>query len=317
MKPSFKPMLLPNNKVKEGQEYLYETGGLDIDKLTSPTYLVSIKRDGVRAEIGNGKLRTRKMEEFANKRLNDYFSSLIDLTSTGIILEGELYSESTPFDELSGILRSFNKELPEDLQFYCFDYLENNHGAIYTPFKKRMDQYMSIDCENFIPVAQYLLDKESIKRFYTTVVGSGNEGLVLKNPNGLYKLGRVTHKENICYKMKKVNSYDCTVIGFEPKYKNTSESYLDELGYKKKHKYKSDKIAEEKVGAIVATYEDQVIKVSPAMSDLDAIALWHNKEDYIGKIIEVKGDLSSKGKIRHPILMRFRGDKDGEKNTEE
>lgn len=309
----FKPMLFPNNKIEEGQEELYETGGLDLFNLPSQGYLVSLKRDGVRAEIGNGNLKTRALKPFANKQLNEYFQELLDITEVAnIILEGELYSESTPFDELSGILRSFDKPLPIDLKFYCFDWLPNNSSKTDIGFSQRYSKYRDLQAEHYIPVEHYFLGLESIKRYYTEAVRNGFEGVILRNPISPYKLGRLTHKDNIGYKMKGMQTYDCIVTGFEPEYENLSESYTNELGYKKKHQYKADKQTLDRVGAIIVTYNTQEVKVNPAMTIEEKEILWRLRKEYIGAIAEVKGMESSKGKIRHPVLVRFRFDKEDE-----
>ena len=304
-------MLYPNNKIKEGQEHLYETGGLDLNSLKSNGYFVSIKRDGVRAELGNGRLKTRALKPFPNEHLPEYFEELLDLTEgNNIILEGELYSPSTSFDVLSGILRSKDKDLPEDLEFYCFDILDNTVTGTQVPFSLRYQRYRGISATNYVSVEHYYLTVTSIGRYYQTAISQGYEGIILRNPSSMYKLGRVTHTDNIAYKMKETNSYDCTILGYEPEYTNTSESYINELGYKQKHKRKADRVPLERLGAIIADYQGQRLKVMPAMTQEEAEYFWKIKEAFIGNTIEVKGTESSKGRLRHPVLVRVRGVED-------
>lgn len=299
-------MLYPNNTIKADSTYLISTGGLDFSYLKSPAYYVSVKRDGIRCEVG-GKLRTRELTAFNNQHLEEYFSDLLTVTEgTGVLLEGELYSDKVPFDELSGIIRSKDKALPDDLTFYAFDYLEPKEDYITTPFRQRYERLKLISASHYEPVKQYNMARECIQYFFSKTLGMGFEGLILREPEAGYKHGRVTLNENIAFKMKKLNTFDVTVIDILEGMTNTEESFMDAKGKLKKHKRKENLVPNGMAGAFVIQYKDKVQKTGIAMTEDVKREIWANKELYINRKLELSGMESSKDGIRHPVFIRWR-----------
>lgn len=101
---NFKPMLAPNKQLK-------------IKDLPLPL-MGSYKIDGIRCISKDGTLFSRSLKPIVNKQLHERFRFL---GQYAMILDGEFYSKSISFNELSGICRSLDRTLPDDLKFYCFD----------------------------------------------------------------------------------------------------------------------------------------------------------------------------------------------------
>jgi len=121
---NFKPLLAPNKTI-------------DIKTLKYPL-LASYKLDGVRCLFKDGQMYSRALKSFPNLQLRKRFEHLTKLSKEqNIILDGELLAKSLTFNELSGITRQLDKELPEDLFFYCFDLIKNEEFDI--PFKIRVE----------------------------------------------------------------------------------------------------------------------------------------------------------------------------------
>ena len=76
-----------------------------------------------------------------------------------------------------------------------------------------------------------LLEKEQSK---------GGEGLILRNPDGMYKYGRSTPKEQLSIKLKFFEQDEFEVVGFEERYTNTNEATTNELGYTSRSSHKSN-----------------------------------------------------------------------------
>ena len=104
----FKPQLAPNQQI-------------DLNLLTYPL-IGSVKIDGMRMLIKDGELITRSLKPIMSKSLKKRFNFLAEHSKQyKQILDGELYSLSLTFSELSGQCRAFNAPIADDLCFYCFD----------------------------------------------------------------------------------------------------------------------------------------------------------------------------------------------------
>ena len=301
MKKLFRPMLAPNTTI-------------DIKTLKYPL-LVSYKLDGIRCIFKDGQMYSRSLKQFPNIQLRKRFEHFTKLSSDkNIILDGELLAKSLTFNELSGITRQLDKELPEDLYFYCFDIIENENFD--TPFGQRISpltcDYVK-DIKNLKIVKQKLLyTVEEVNKYYEEALDWGCDGLILRDPNGKYKFGRGTVKEGLIYKMKPFQTFDAKIIDViqATEVREGAEKKINELGRSVTSKKKDDRILIEKASAFVVKYEGLDLKVTIAMTDEEKEEVWHNRKKYIGRTIEYKGMLvGSKDLPRHPVFLRFRDDK--------
>jgi DNA ligase 1 len=300
MKTKFKPQLCPNDQV-------------DLTTLTYPM-LASTKLDGIRAIFKGGELYSRSLKTLPNENLHEKFKHLKEFSKKhNVILDGELFCTSVPFNALSGIIRSDNQKLPDDLKFWCFDLLTDENGS----FEERYRQYKTLwHLSDVVCCEQTLVfSAEDVTKMFDTALLRGYEGLILRNPHSKYKFGRATIKENIAYKVKPFQSFDSEITGViqATEAREGSERTVDELGYSRTSKKKDDRVLIEKACAFEVVYEGTALHVSLAMTDLEKEEVWKNRKQYIGRIIEWKGMLvGSKDVPRHPVFLRFRGDKEDE-----
>jgi DNA ligase-1 len=294
---TFKPFLLPNDEV-------------DLNKLQYPL-LASIKLDGIRAIFMNGELYSRSLKALPNTNLHIKFAHLKEYSKRhNIILDGELYCKSVPFNDLSGIIRSDNQELPDDLAFWCFDLLTQENWS----FEERVKQYNKLEgLAHLEKVVQHeVFNKADIDNLFEASLSAGFEGLVLRNPNSKYKFGRATIKENIAYKVKPFITLDAKIIDIKQatEAKEGSEKTINELGYSRTSQKKDDRVLINKASVFVVLYEGKELGVSIAATDIEKEEIWAHKEQYIGRWIEYKGLLvGSKDLPRHPVFIRYRDDK--------
>lgn len=294
---TFKPFLLPNDEV-------------DLNKLQYPL-LASIKLDGIRAIFMNGELYSRSLKVLPNTNLHIKFAHLKEYSKRhNIILDGELYCKSVPFNDLSGIIRSDNQELPDDLAFWCFDLLTQENWS----FEERVKQYNKLEgLAHLEKVVQHeVFNKADIDNLFEASLSAGFEGLVLRNPNSKYKFGRATIKENIAYKVKPFITLDAKIIDIKQatEAKEGSEKTINELGYSRTSQKKDDRVLINKASVFVVLYEGKELGVSIAATDIEKEEIWAHKEQYIGRWIEYKGLLvGSKDLPRHPVFIRYRDDK--------
>jgi len=297
----FRPMLAPNEEIS-------------IKNLQYPL-LVSYKLDGIRCIFKDGQMYSRALKQFPNIQLKNRFKDVIYWTKEqDVILDGELLAKSITFNELSGLTRQLNKELPNDLHFYCFDAITNeNFNQTFLNRKKELDR-TGVDYLKHVKILQQISVNSSgeIDAIYEKALNWGCDGLILRDPNGRYKFGRGTIKEGLIYKMKPFQTFDSKIIDVlqgtivNPK----AEKTINELGYSRTSKLKEDRLPSGRASDFVVKYDGKELKISIAMTQDEKEEVWRNKEKYMGKMIEYKGMLvGSKDLPRHPIFLRFREDK--------
>jgi len=300
LKP-FRPMLAPNEKI-------------DISTLKYPL-LASYKLDGIRCIFKDGWMYSRALKSFPNLQLRRRFEYLAELSrEKNIILDGELLAKSLTFNELSGITRQLDKELPEDLFFYCFDAIKKENFN--QPFNERLNN-ITTDFGICIPYVsiikqQLIFHATAVDSYYEEALDWGCDGLILRSPEGRYKFGRGTVKEGLIYKMKPFQTFDAKIIGIiqATEVREGAEKKINELGRSVTSKKKDDRILIEKASAFLVMYEGKELKVTIAMTDEEKIDVWKNQSKYLGRIIEYKGMLvGAKDLPRHPVYIRMRDDK--------
>lgn len=296
----FKPLLAPNKQLPIGQ--------LPYPLISTP------KIDGIRMIVKNGELFTRNLKPFVNEHISIRFKELVDYTkNNNIILDGELYSKTTTFANLSGIIRSFDKVLPEDLYYYMFDSIKDeNFNEVYRERLNHLFILYDLNCIKKIPHI-YVNNTEETKEAFDSALNDGFEGLILRNPVGIYKFGRATLKENIIYKLKPFETYDAKIVDViqATSVKESANKKINELGYSVTSKKKDDRELINKASAFLVTYNNLPLKVTIALTDPEKEEIWLNKDAYIGKCIEFKGmKIGSKDLPRHPVFIRYRTDKD-------
>lgn len=297
---TFKPMLAPNQTV-------------DIKTLKYPL-LVSYKLDGIRCIFKDGQMYSRALKLFPNIQLRKRFSNLAKISKTNnIILDGELLAKSLTFNELSGLVRQLDKEVPEDLYFYCFDAIHQEDYTMSFRTRTTFLEVLQIESNYCKIITQWAVNNaDDVKSLYENALSWGCDGLILRNPNGKYKFGRGTVKEGLIYKMKPFQTFDAIINNViqATKVRESAEKKINELGRSVTSKKKDDRILIEKASAFTVIYEGKELKVTIAMTDEEKEEVWKNRTRYIGRMIEYKGMLvGSKDLPRHPIFLRFRDDK--------
>ena len=163
-----------------------------------------------------------------------------------------------------------------------------------------------------VVATKQLNNKEEVEAYFEEALENGFEGLILRNPDGRYKFGRATVKENLIFKVKSFVTFDAKIIGViqATEVREGAEKKTDELGRSVTSKKKDDRVLIEKAAAFVVLYEDKPLKVTIAMTDEEKIEVWKNRSKYIGRYVEYKGMLvGAKDLPRHPNTIRMRSDK--------
>jgi DNA ligase-1 len=302
---TFKPQLAPNEKV-------------DLSTLKY-SLLASTKLDGIRCILKEGEILSRSLKQIQCKQLRERLEPLRKFSEeNNVIFDGEIYSPKLNFQEITHFTMTkdlSDEELPDHLRFYCFDMLDKLND----PFEIRNDKMEGIiGLYNQIayPVEQREVNSaKEVETYFEEVLKDGYEGLILRDPESLYKCGRGTIKEGIIFKVKPFLEIDAQVIGVvqATEVNADAEKTINELNRSVTSKKKNDRHVIEKASAVIVDYKGQSLKVTLALTDEEKIEVWKNREFYIGRWIEYKYlavGMKEGGLPRHPTSLRWRIDKD-------
>ena len=279
-------------------------GKFNSEKAKFP-YAATPKIDGIRFLMVGGAALTRSFKPIRNEYLQKILSSNLP---DGI--DGELTSGST-FQECSSIMRIKGEP---DFKVWIFDFV-NPKGEV-KPYKERMDELRKF--ENFnIPSYEILFptivsNQEQIDHLMINNLNAGYEGLMLRDPNGIYKFGRSSVKENILLKVKEFMDDEAEIISFREKMINTNEGLKDNFGRTKRSSCQDGlKPSGTLGGLILRNSEGLEFSCGSGLNDALRDEIWKNKSKYLGKLVKYK--FMSKGikdLPRHPVFMGFRDETD-------
>jgi len=325
-----KPMLAPNQQVP-----------FDSDKIKYPM-LASQKFDGYRClviphnpspdlgEVYTSTLVSRNYKTFANdSELSLWFLEvrMWACQSPNYILDCEIYNPKLTFSELGRIIRKDGREVPEGTKLYVFDlipvedWLKGGGEPAYSQRMKLMEILKDKKLPNVEIVEQVECktpeDAENVFNLYQEM---GEEGIMLRSYDGIYKHGRATVNQGLIYKFKVKATADAFIVGFEngTDAKEGLEREVDMLGHRKHLGKVGDRIDADRLGSILVRMADGTetkIGIAKDYQDdefPDADAIWKNRHDLLGKMVEFTYmPVGVKDKPRWGRLIRIRRDKDG------
>ena len=280
-------------------------GEIDLARLIYPV-LASPKLDGVRATFVEGQLLTRSLKPLANPRVAEIIRSHDPLD--GELIVGDPFGP-TVFRDTMKVVSSHTASV-DDLNFYVFDYVSKRM------FHERMnDAREAVQGKNRMIFVPHTLvwTEEELLQMEEDHLTRGFEGLMVRNPEGPYKMGRSTTAEGHLLKMKRRLQGEATVIGFVEQMHNANEAKLDNLGYTERSSHQANKIPMGVLGAL--TVKDRVsgveFNVGTGFTAEERAGIWKQRDSLRGQIISYEYlPVGVKDKPRHPTFLGWRMDSD-------
>lgn len=280
---------------------------VDIDKVNFPIY-VSTKFDGIRCLIIDSVVYSRSLKPIRNKHVQELFGKPEYNGFDGELIVGDIYAPDVFQKTTSGVMST---EGTPDVTFYVFDLFTNNLST----YKERLydlnDRLVLEQYPNIVATTQrYVKTKEELLELLESERIKGGEGLIGRNPLGVYKYGRSTPKEQLSIKFKFFEQDEFEVVGFEERMHNTNEATTNELGYTERSSAKDGMQPMGTLGSLVLKYGDAEFRCGTGFNDLQRKEIWDNKDSYIGKMASIRYmSVGSKDLPRVPSFQGFR-DKD-------
>lgn len=300
------------NKAHPGSVHIFEVQlaydySKQIHKFTSNVeFVVTQKLDGFRSlvEINDGhvvSIRTRKGKKLDN--LHELTVALEEaLPNNGhYMFDGELlindyqkrWSSGERFQQTSKQVSA--KEQAHDIAFHIFDvipYDEFVKGISidrYSERRKLLNKVRENELVKVVPVLG-VCTKDEISTWSDFATEHNWEGVMLNDPDAHYETKR--HKGLL--KVKKMHTADLMIVGFEEAIDGKNRGGLKSL--------------------IVQLDDENTVNVASGLTEEQRIDIWSNKDQYLGRIVEVKYFEETKNQnggrsLRFPVVLRFRDDK--------
>jgi DNA ligase 1 len=275
---------------------------IDIDKLKYPK-LLSGKIDGVRVCVQNGLcVAGRSLKPSINTHAMNLLS---DILLEGF--DGELTVQGPRWNDFNynqSVIMT--KSGTPKLTFWVFDLINSDRIAAYRKqeVEEELEALEGIDFGiDFKFCTQHVVNTPAeVMSLYNFYLNQGYEGVILMDPEGMYKHGRSTAKQELMLKIKPTEDSEATIIGFNELMHN------DDAG--------NSKMVENMVpgctlGSLVVSWNNKVFNIGSGLNDEMRAKIWTNKETYIGKLVTFKYmQLSKYGVPRHPIFKGIRNKDD-------
>ena len=278
------------------------------DKIKFPIY-VSTKFDGIRALVIDGVVYSRSLKPIRNKHVQKLFGKHEYNGFDGELIVGDIYAKDVFQKTTSGVMSTDG--FP-DVKFHVFD-LWNLPDTDYES-RQRILQDLLLQDETMSNVVYTMIHKchtvEDLDFFLKHEEKVGGEGLIGRNPKGMYKYGRSTPKEQFSMKFKFFEDSEFEVVGFTERMHNTNEQKRDELGYAERSSAKDGLVPMNTLGSLVLKYNDTTFSCGTGFDDTLRKEIWNNKSKYLGKLASIRYmSVGSKDLPRVPSFQGFR-DKD-------
>lgn len=274
----------------------------DLSTLHYPMYL-SPKLDGVRAIVKDGVVYSRSGKPIPNKNVQRMYGHYHGY-------DGELiYGNSTDANVYNKTVSAVMTEDGPEVDFYVFDYwnCEGDYKTRYEYLKSTTSYHTKLISQNEAH------SEDDIIKYEKIMLDLGYEGVMLRNPNAVYKHGRSTVKEEGLLKVKRFIDSEATILDVHPLFRNTNEAKTDALGYTERSTCKDNLVATNLLGSIIVKdlYTDVEFSIGSGFDEQTRIDLWQQKDSLIGKIVKYKHfPVGEKDKPRFPVFIGFRPKED-------
>ena len=275
-----------------------------LDKVKFPIY-ISTKFDGIRALVIDGVVYSRSLKPIRNKHVQNLFGKPEYNGFDGELVVGDIYAKDVFQKTTSGVM---SEDGEPDVTFYVFDIFTHNTET----YKERLytlnDKLVLDQTLNVVATQQlYIQTNEELTELLSKEKVKGGEGLIGRNPNGVYKYGRSTPKEQLSIKFKFFETEEFEVVGFNERMHNTNEQKRDELGYAERSISKEGLVPTNTLGSLVLKYGDDTFNCGTGFSDALRYEIWSNQDKYLGKLASIRYmSVGAKDKPRTPSFIGFR-----------
>lgn len=280
----------------------------DLNQLRYPL-LVSPKLDGIRALIVNGKVLSRTLKPIPNKCIQAALGVEYLNGFDGELILGDPTAKDCYRKTNSAVM---SVEGQPEITYYAFDFVDtsaNYSGRFYHHVLGQMIPFPSTKFNIGLKYVRSKLAKTAgaVEKIEREFLELGYEGVMLRDPNGVYKFGRSTLHEQYLMKLKRFDDSEAEVLYCVPLKKNNNPKTTDKLGLSVRSSHKANKVNQEKLGAFMVQdiHTGQKFEIGTGFTDAQRIEFFTDSS--IGKIVKYKFfNVGIKTAPRHPVFLGWR-----------
>lgn len=272
--------------------------------------LASPKLDGIRCLIRNSTPVTRTLKFIPNLHVRRMLSHVRLNGLDGELVVGPTHAPDVYNRTNSGIM---SRDGEPDFTYQVFDYYPM-HGD---RFSDRLGLAATIAKEHggriHVVKHQLIHNEDALFVFEESMVKKGYEGIMLRDPSGVYKFGRSTLREGLLLKLKRWEDSEAEILGISPLMRNTNEAKRNALGNLERSSAKSGKVADAQVGTVAVRDVKTGVEfdIGTGFTEEQRIEFWNNRKKLIGKLVKYKYQPAGvKDKPRFPVFLGFRDKRD-------
>lgn len=301
--------------------------------------LVSPKIDGVRAVVKDRGLLSRSLKLIPNKLVQAVLS-LPELHG----LDGELTvgpaNAPNVMQATTSIVMSHDKVAP--FEYHVFDYWDSDEGfrdrllrasSAVLSIEKRWHTLMTAarlegapaflhECPVKLVPHKLVTSLDELNAAEAEMLELNWEGMMGRDPDGVYKHGRSTVREGGLMKFKRFTDAEAVIVGFVEEMKNVNVAQTDELGRTKRSTAKAGLYGKGTLGAFVCkrlfvdddgtrALSNYTFNIGTGMDAAFRARVWPERDAYLNKIVKFKhfehGVVEAP---RHPVFLGFRDERD-------
>lgn len=278
-----------------------------LDELRFPLY-ASPKLDGVRALNINGVLMSRKLKPIPNNYVQHYLGHEILHGLDGELVAGLSTGQGVFHRTTSAVMSEGGTPR---VTFWVFD----DFTFAKDPYVHRLQNLPKagdLDPEELIRVRplihRLIRTRDALDEYEAYCLEKGYEGVMVRDPQGLYKFGRSGKTDKWLCKIKRFEDAEAECIGVVEQMRNDNPQVMSELGRMKRSSHKANKVAKGTLGTLVCRLPSGVeFEIGTGMDDAERARLWGAPP--IGKQIKFRFQPTGiKDRPRFPVFLGIRED---------
>ncbi len=269
------------------------------------------KVDGVRAIVQGGVVFARSLKPIRNKAVQAVIGRRHFNGLDGELVWGSPDDDGAFCKSSSGM----KKDGGSDFHFLVFDDLSCGH----LPYTQRLQR---IICkyrwrrDGSYPTGQpvalkpcWVRSLEELKRFEERCLKQGFEGVILRDPQALYKHGRATLNEASMIKIKRFVDGEAEVLEALEMMHNDNPAQRNELGYTQRSHHRAGKRPAGVLGRLRCRdlVTNMEFGIGSGFTQSQRANLWVQRHSLPGQFVKYKHfPNGAKDAPRHPVFLGFR-----------
>lgn len=250
---------------------------LEGQTLTWPKF-ASFKLDGIRVAKFEGQTRTKSGKPLPNRFARAWIEQHVPEGFDMEIGVGDPTDPSFYAQTYSATMRHAGEP---DFKLYVFDDCTDLTSYTHQRLAKINHVFAGLSEEvksRIVLVPQTLIhSQEEFDNFYAAALEQGYEGVILRNPAGLYKYGKCTPTSQDQLKFKPEDDYDAEIVSAYEGMTNTNDKFTNEVGESKRSTHAENLVPNGRLGGFLCKAPDKehTFKIGPGKLTHDELeALW-------------------------------------------